>query len=162
MAGTVLHAVGWSGSSLTLSGALALYSTLVLVDLLMSTLLLGVIRLNGAAVGRREVIEALLPAAAFNAVALAYALVVVVLLDDGPLGWTLLAAVSAVAVAAYRAHTVLAARHESLAQVSRFVEQDLTAQTVEELAGDASPGSARCSGQARRRPSCTTATATRC
>jgi len=135
VAGTVLHAVGWFGVSLTLPGAFVVYSTLVLVDLLMSSLLLGVIRLHGAAVGRTQVVEALLPAAAFNAVALAYALVIVVLLGDGSLGWTLLAAMSTVAVAAYRAHTVLATRHESLAQVSRFVEQDLTARSMEELAG---------------------------
>ena len=135
LAGVVLHTVGWFGASLTLSAAGLVYATLVLVDVLMSSLVLGVIRLHGAAVGRAQVAEALLPAAAFNAVALAYALVVVVLLGDGPLGWTLLAALSAVAVAAYRAHTVLAARHESLAQVSEFVEQDLSADSVEELAG---------------------------
>ena len=135
LAGAVLHTFGWFAASLTLRAAFVVYATLVLVDVLMSSLVLGVIRLHGAAVGREEVAEALLPAAAFNAVALAYALVVVVLLDDGPLGWTLLAALSAVAVAAYRAHTVLAARHQSLAQVSEFVEQDLTANSVEELAG---------------------------
>ena len=135
LAGSILHALGDGHTTLTLAGASTVYVTLLFVDLLMSSLLLGVIRLHGGSIARSDVAEALVPAAAFNVVSLAYALVAVVLLVYGPLGWLLLAALSAIAAAAYRAHTVLAARHQSLAQVSEFVGEDLGVEDVEQLAG---------------------------
>ena len=135
LAGTLLHALGDGHTTLTLTGASTVYGTLLFVDLLMSSLLLSVIRIHGAAISRGDITATLLPAVAFNIVSLAYALVAVVLLEYGPLGWILLGALSAIAATAYRAHTVLAARHQSLAQVSEFVGENLGVENVEQLAG---------------------------
>jgi diguanylate cyclase (GGDEF)-like protein len=135
LAGWVLAWYGGLGGVLTLPDALVVYGTLLSVDLVMTSLVLCLIRVHGGALGRAQVAATLLPASAFNAVSLAFALVAAVLLTQGPLGWTLLAALSVVSAAAYRAHTRLAARHQSLAQVSDFVEDPTAADTVEALAG---------------------------
>ncbi len=133
LAGAALHSLDQRGN-LSLTDGLAVYAVIAGVDLLMSSLVLLVIRLHGGVVGRREVVEALLPAAAFNAISLTYALLAVQLLEVGPLGWTLLAALSAVSMAGYRAHTRLSVRHQTLQQISEFVEEDVVVRDVEELA----------------------------
>ena len=135
LAGAFLHLLPVRDTSLSLVAAGCVYVAVAVIDLLMSSLVLLLMHWHGTRLGRRRVHDALVPAAAFNAVALAYALIAVVLLEKGSVGWVLLAALSVVAFSGYRAHTVLAARHSALAEVNRFVEEEIGTQSVEGLAG---------------------------
>ena len=132
-AGWLLHPEG-QPAELDLTSGLRMYGTLLAVDLVMTALVVLVIRLHGTSMAAADVATTLLPALAFNAVSLAYALVAAVLLGQGALGLVLLVALSLLSGATYRAYTRLVARHHSLAQVSDFVQDESSAETVEELA----------------------------
>jgi diguanylate cyclase (GGDEF)-like protein len=134
LVGWLVHLLLPERTVLTLTRATILYLVVLVVDAAMTALVLGMIRLHGGAAPRNEIGEAVLSAGAFNAVSLAYALVVAVLVTDGPLGFALLMALSAVAVSGYRAYTVLSARHHALEQVSDFVSEPASAESIEALA----------------------------
>jgi diguanylate cyclase (GGDEF)-like protein len=104
------------------------------VDLAMSALVVAVISLHGSVVGRREVAEIFLPAAAFSAVSTACALVAALLIDSGPLGMILLGIAGVSSAITFRAYLIRRRRHQSLALIHEFVQQGAGVHSLDDLA----------------------------
>jgi diguanylate cyclase (GGDEF)-like protein len=130
----VAHTLVGTSPGLTLRTAALCYLSMAVVDLVMSCLVLVVIRINQGPIRGREVVEVLVPAAAFVALNTALGFIAAVLLQAGPLGTTLLAGFVLVTGAVYRGYLVLRRRHQSLELVQGFIERGEGAGSVEELA----------------------------
>jgi diguanylate cyclase (GGDEF)-like protein len=112
------------------------YLALAIVDLLMSSLVLLVIRINQGPLSLLEAVEVLLPASLFVALNTAIALVCVELVNDGHLGWVLVIIFATLTAVCYRAYLVLRRRHQSLRVVQEFIRQGETAGSVGQLCDD--------------------------
>jgi diguanylate cyclase (GGDEF)-like protein len=129
------HLTVGTPAGLTLRTAALCYVSMAVVDLVMSSLVLAVIRINLGPVGRDDVAEVFVSASAFVAVNTAAAFICAVLLGAGPLGAVLLAAFGAVTAVSFRAYLVLRSRHRSLVEIQDFIGTGEGAQTVADLAG---------------------------
>ena len=120
-------------AKLDLALAAQCYLALALVDVIMSTLVLVVIRINQGPISWGEAAEVLVPAAVFVALNTAMGMTCAVLLEQGKLGDTLLATFVVVIAAVYRAYVVLRARHTSLQVVQDFIRHGESATSVADL-----------------------------
>jgi diguanylate cyclase (GGDEF)-like protein len=132
---TLCHAAVPSPDRLSIRLAVLAYLVLAVVDLLMSSLVLLVIRINQGPISRAEVVEVLVPASAFVGLNTGIALVCAVLVSTGPLGVGLLVFFVVVTVVAYRGYLVLRDQHRSLEQVQDFVTRGEAALSTADLAG---------------------------
>jgi diguanylate cyclase (GGDEF)-like protein len=105
------------------------------VDQLMSLLVLSLIRLHNGPLSAREIADVLVSAAALSAVASAFAVIVLILLDNGLLGVGLVGLVIAVGAGAYRGHASTRRRHQALTLIHEFVSDGVGAESLEALAG---------------------------
>ncbi len=105
------------------------------VDQLMSLLVLSLIRLHNGPLSGREIADVLVSAAALSAVASSFAVIVLLLLDNGVLGAALVVLVIAVGAGAYRGHASTRRRHQALTLIHEFVSDGVGAESLEQLAG---------------------------
>jgi diguanylate cyclase (GGDEF)-like protein len=131
---TLCHAYLAQVPQLSVKVAMLAYLALALVDLLMSSLVLLVIRINQGPISRAEVLQVLAPASAFVAVNTGLALVCAVLVDAGPLGGALLVFFAVLIGISYRGYLVLRRRHRSMQQVQEFVTTGEATRTSGDLA----------------------------
>ena len=130
-----VHYVMPAPVGLTLATAVLCYACLAGIDLVMSSLVLVVIRINSGPVSRDEVAEVFVVASLFVGINTAVGFIGAVLIGQGPLGVALLAGFILLTAASFRAYLVLRRRHRSLVQIHEFIGAGAGAQTVEALAG---------------------------
>jgi diguanylate cyclase (GGDEF)-like protein len=128
------HALVARPDSLTPRVAASCFVALAVIDLLMSTLVLLVIRINDGPVTWSDALEVLLPATGFVALNTIIGLLCAVLLSNGTIGVTLLVAFVSVTATVYRGYLVLRRRHQSLQVVQQFIENSEGSGGVPELA----------------------------
>jgi diguanylate cyclase (GGDEF)-like protein len=120
-------------ATLSLRTAGLCYLTLAVVDVVMSSLVLLVIRINQGPLSLLEAAEVLVPASAFVALNTAIALTCVLLVRAGNLGVLLFVVFAVLTVVGYRAYLVLRRRHQSLRVVQEFIRRGETAESVQQL-----------------------------
>jgi diguanylate cyclase (GGDEF)-like protein len=114
---------------------LLLLGAMVVVDAVVTTLILGVIRIHGVPLGRADLIGALLPTLVVAVATTSFASAIVLLVEHGgSLGVLLVVLGTAVAALTYRDYTLTHKRHESLELVHDFVADGVGAQSVDSLA----------------------------
>jgi len=134
VAGLVLHQVLGSHAELSLATAMICCLTLAVIDLVMSSLVLLVISIHQHRVTRSQAKAVLGPTSVLSPFSTLCALAATVLLAHGRLGLVLLLGLTAMTAVFYRSYLSLRHRHQSLALTHDFVEQSLSASTLEELA----------------------------
>ncbi len=132
---TLAHYLAGGTVGLTLRTGASCYVSLAVVDLVMSSLVLVVIRINSGPVNRDDVREVMVSASVFVAINTGAGLICAVLLMAGSLGPFLLVGFVAVTAASYQAYLVLRRRHRSLQEVQEFIGIGEGALSVEALAG---------------------------
>jgi diguanylate cyclase (GGDEF)-like protein len=132
------HQLLGSEPGFTVRTAALCYVALGSVDLLMSSLVLLVIRINQGPVTAAEIAEVLVPAAFFVALNTVIAFICVGLLNQGLLGAVLVAIFGALTVVCYRAYLVLRRRHQSLRVVQDFIRRGEEAESVDQLCAELS------------------------
>jgi diguanylate cyclase (GGDEF)-like protein len=132
----IAHHLLGSAPELDLRTAGTCYLALAIVDLVMSSLVLLVIRINQGPLSLVEAAEVLVPAAFFVGLNTAIALICVGLVNQGPLGWVLVAIFAVLTAVCYRAYLVLRRRHQSLRVVQEFIHRGETAASVAQLCDD--------------------------
>lgn len=120
--------------SLDIKSVLILVGCVAAVDQVMTVLVLLVIRLHGARMGRSEAIEVCTQSLVLSVVASAFAVVLRIMLERGATGWTLACVLIAVAVLGYRMHAEAVGRHKSLTRVHDFVAGGVAASGLDEVA----------------------------
>jgi diguanylate cyclase (GGDEF)-like protein len=132
--GLCLHQVLRSRAELDLSTATACFLIVALVDLMMSSLVLLVISIHQDRVTGSQVVAVMGPASVLSLFSTLSALAVAALLTDGRLGLVLILGFASVTAVLYQSYLSLRHRHQSLALMHDFVEQSVSAATLEELA----------------------------
>ena len=132
----IAHHLLGRAPELTLRTAAYCYLALAIVDLVMSSLVLLVITINQGPLTLVEAAEVLVPASLFVGLNTAIALICVGLVNQGPLGWVLVAIFAALTALCYRAYLVLRRRHQSLRVVQDFIHRGETATSVDGLCAD--------------------------
>ena len=134
IAGFSLHQVLGSRAELNLTTATVCFLTLSVIDLVMSSLVLLVISIHQDRVTGSQVKAVLGPASVLSVFSTLCALAVAVLIADGRLGLVLILGFTSVTAVQYQSYLSLRHRHQSLALMHDFVEQSVSATTLEELA----------------------------
>ncbi len=127
------HRLAGGPGPLSLRTAGLCYLTLAVVDVLMSSLVLLVIRINQGPLTVVEVAEVLVPAAFFVALNTAIALTCALLVTQGSLGALLVGVFGLLTALGYRAYLVLRRRHQSLQVVQDFIRRGEQAESTEQL-----------------------------
>jgi diguanylate cyclase (GGDEF)-like protein len=116
-----------------LASASVLIPIMISGDQLTSVLVLGVIRIHGGTIGRRNVWDVVAPAFALTAATSVFAVAVRLLLRDGVLGCLIVLILLTVTVLAYRGYSHTARKHRSLALVHDFVAGRVEANSLEDV-----------------------------
>ena len=131
---TLAHLLLGGTAALSPRTALLCYVSLAVVDLVMSSLVLVVIRLNDGPLSRGDAAQVLLPAAGFVGLNTTIGFICAVLLGAGTLGVGLLLMFVLMTATVYRGYLVLRRRHNSLEVVQEFIEDSEGTGTVDDLA----------------------------
>jgi diguanylate cyclase (GGDEF)-like protein len=99
-----------------------------------SALVLGVIRLHTGPLARQDIVLVMVPSAVLSLMASAFALIAVLLLNDGPIGTALVVVFIGVGTWAYRGHLSSRRRLHALTLVHEFVTDGVGAESMEALA----------------------------
>lgn len=132
----VIHALLGTRTSLDLAAAMTVLLVVTVVDQLMSCLVLVVIRLHTGPLSRRDVLEVLVPAAVLAVVTGAAAIGTILLVRDGPIGWTVIAVATFAAVVLYRSYLTTTKRHQALELIHDFVSGSVGAESFTAAARD--------------------------
>jgi diguanylate cyclase (GGDEF)-like protein len=130
--GSLCHA--FVGPRDDITSVLILVGCIAAVDQFMTLLVLLVIRLHGARMGRAEALEVCIQSLVLSVVATSFAVVLRIMLDHGATGWTLAAVLIGVAVLGYRMHAAAVSRHSSLTMVHEFVAEGAAVSGLDEVA----------------------------
>ncbi|HEX2903031.1 MAG TPA: GGDEF domain-containing protein [Jatrophihabitans sp.] len=106
----------------------------ICIDQFMSSLVLLLIRLHGAPLGRRDVTEVLVSSGLLSAVSTAFSVIVILLLQDGLVGAILVGLLVIVGTAIYRSYAATRRRHQALALMHEFVAGGVGAESLLSLA----------------------------
>ncbi|MDQ1487292.1 MAG: hypothetical protein QOJ62_2985 [Actinomycetota bacterium] len=131
----VVHRLLGTMSHLTLGRGVVVYAVLAVLDVVMSGLVLLVIVIHQGAMPRRTVLAVLPAAVVFTLASTAVAFEGLLLLGDGPFGYTVLGLLTVGGIAGYHSYQRLHRRHDALAMVHTFIEEaapDLVAERVSE------------------------------
>jgi diguanylate cyclase (GGDEF)-like protein len=119
---------------LSLPAFAVVLGVVIVVDQLMSSCVLVVIRMHAGPLGRGDVLSVLIPACGITIVSSAFAAVIMVLIDfAGLFGLLLVAVIAAVAAIGYRGYAATSRRHQGLEQVHTFVADGVGVDSVAEL-----------------------------
>lgn len=131
---TIVRMILGSAHDLEPATLLTVAAVVVVVDQLMSVLVLGLIRLHNGPVSRQETLMVLVPSAVLSLTASAFALIAVLLLEDGMIGDGLVLVFILVATWAYRGHLTSRRRLNALTLVHDFVTDGVGAESMDALA----------------------------
>src|SRR3954451_8181994 len=131
---SLTHVLVGPEEALTLRVVALCYLSLAVVDLLMSSLVLLVIRINDGPLTAADATGVLLPAAGFVALSTAIGALCAQLLSGGTLGQVLLVAFVVITAGVYRGYLVLRRRHQSLQVDQQMIEGSDGAGTLDEIA----------------------------
>ncbi len=104
------------------------------IDQFMSMLVLMLIRLHSGPVSRRDLGEVLISSGLLSLVATAFAVIVVLLLEDGLIGAILVTLLVILGTAIYRSYAATRRRHQALALMHEFVAGGVGAESLLSLA----------------------------
>jgi len=119
--------------SLDLRTAVTLIVLLAVVDQLMSTLVLIMIRVHNGPLSRADVVDVLAPALSLSVISSMFAFSMIILLEYGTLGAAAAAMLLVVFATGYRAYAAARHRHQFLTLVHEFVTGGVGAQSLETL-----------------------------
>jgi diguanylate cyclase (GGDEF)-like protein len=131
---TVVDAWHRVGSTLTVSSLAVLLVAVAAGDQLMSLLVLGVIRVHGGQLTRKDVADVLLPAFLLSLIATMLGAAIFELLGARAVGIVLVVAILGLAIVVYRFFAAVKRRHESLETVHEFVTLGDGVESIEDLA----------------------------
>jgi len=132
---TIVHLWLHPGHEVRLLTVAVTIAVVASVDQLMSLLVLSLIRLHNGPLSGREITDVLVSAGTLSVVASAFAVMVLLLLQDGALGAALVVIVIAVGAGAYRGHASTRRRHQALTLIHEFVSDGVGAESLDALAG---------------------------
>lgn len=132
--GFLIWAILGSRSTLDIWTVTVVVGVVALMDQVMSVLVLILVRLHDGPDSTRGLAQVLSSAAMLSLVASAFALMLLLLLRDGPIGVALVVMLTVLGTAMYRSHAATRRQHQALTLMHEFVSGGVGAESLELLA----------------------------